>query len=197
MDLGFRIAVGILAVAVFLVRTPPQLRSLEATEKLRLEGKLNIASRTLAGLAGITLLVLYLVKPVWIDWAALPIPSPLRWLGAAVGAGGIAGLMWVHRGLGRNFSATLEVRAEQVLVTSGPYRWVRHPMYTTLFLIVSSFFLLSANWLIGAVWIGGLTAVVASRISNEDAAMEAKFGDSYRAWAARTGRLVPLIRRGA
>ena len=193
MDAEFRIALGILMAAVLLVRVPAHLRSFQPAEKRRLEGTLNIALRTLTALAGFALLLVYLSKPEWIAWAALPIPSALRWLGGAVGAGSIAGLIWIHSELGRNFSATLEIRADQVLVTSGPYRWVRHPMYAALFLIVFSFFLLSANWLIGAVWIGGFTAVVVSRLAKEEAAMESKFGDQYRAWAARTGRLLPRL----
>jgi protein-S-isoprenylcysteine O-methyltransferase Ste14 len=194
MDAGFRIALGILTAALVLVRTPPQLRAMHAAEKRQLESRWNIALRTLAGLAGLALLLVYLWRPEWIAWAALPIPDALRWLGAAIGAGGVAGLIWVHRELGRNFSATLEIHADQVRVTSGPYRWVRHPMYTTLFLIVFSFFLLSANWLMGAMWIGSFTAVVRSRIAKEDAAMESQFGERYRAWAERTGRLVPRLR---
>lgn len=194
-DAGFRLTVGLLAVAILLVRIPPQLRSFKRTERNQLEGKWNIALRALAGLSGVALLVLYIWKPGSIAWAALPIPAVLRGVGAATAAIGIAGLMWVHRELGQNFSATLEIRSDQILVTSGPYRWVRHPMYTAFLLIVFSFFLLTANWLIGAIWIGALTAVLVSRIGKEDAAMEATFGDQYRAWAQRTGRLVPPLGR--
>lgn len=194
-DTGFRLAVGLLAIAILLVRIPPQLRSFKRAERNQLEGKWNMALRALAGLSGMALLVLYLWKPGWIVWAALPIPVVLRWLGAVTAAMGIAGLMWVHRELGRNFSATLEIRANQILVTSGPYRRVRHPMYTAFLLIVFRFFLLTANWLIGAIWIGALTAVLVSRIGREDAAMEATFGDRYRAWAQRTGRLLPPLTR--
>jgi len=194
MDTSFRIALGALVVAILLVRTPPQLRSLETTERQRLESRWNIALRSVAGLVGIALLLAYLWKPRTIAWAALPIPGAIRWLGVAIGVSGIAGLMWVHRELGRNFSGTLEVQKDQVLVTSGPYHWVRHPMYTAMLLIVFSFFLVSANWLIGAVWIGSLAAVVMSRLRREDAAMEVRFGAQYRTWAAHTGRLLPRLR---
>jgi protein-S-isoprenylcysteine O-methyltransferase Ste14 len=193
-NLKFRVALGILTAAVLVIRTPRQTRSFDSGEKQRLEGKLNIALRSLAGLIGIALLIVYLVEPAWIGWAALPMPDWLRWLGAAFGATGVAGLLWVHRELGRNFSATLQIRSDQTLVTSGPYRWVRHPMYTTLYLIVLSFFLVSANWLIGVLWMGSFTAVVMTRLPHEDAALEAKFGDAYRAWAAHTGRLFPRLR---
>jgi len=175
------------------VRLPHQARSFAGGERRRLESRLNIFLRSIAGLAGLGLLIVYLLEPMWIEWAVLPLPDGLRWLGAASGGAGIAGLIWVHRELGPNFSATLEVRSDQSLVTSGPYRWVRHPMYTTLYLIVLSFFLVSANWLIGVLWIGTFTLIVLSRVAREDAAMEAKFGQAYRVWAAHTGRLLPRI----
>lgn len=137
---------------------------------------------------------MYLFQPTWIDWAGLRFPSGIRWLGAAIGAARIVGLVWVHHELGKNFSGTLQIGTDQTLVTSGSYRWIRHPMYTTLYLVVISFFLLSANWLIAAFWIVILTLVVMSRLSKEEAAMQAKFGDQYRDWAARTGRLFPRLR---
>jgi len=192
-EVKFHIALALLVAAVLAVRLPPQARSYAGGEKHRLESRLNIVLRSIAGLAGFALLIVYLVEPEWIGWAALPLPDGLRWLGVASGAAGIAGLIWVHRALGRNFSPTLEVRADQSLVTSGPYRWVRHPMYTTLCLIVVSFFLVSANWSIGALWIGSLTAVLVSRVAREETAMEAEFGQEYRVWAARTGRLWPRL----
>ncbi len=193
MDTQYRIAFGILAAATLLVRTLFQIRSLRTTEKLQLESRLNIGLRTLGGLTGLMLLLIYLWKPKWIAWASLPIPDALRWSGTAFGATGVVGLIWVHRELGRNFSGTLEIQADQVLVTSGPYQWVRHPMYTTLFLIIFSFFLLSANWLIGIMWIGGFAAVITSRVAKEDAALESKFGGQYHAWAARTGAFFPRL----
>jgi len=196
LDTPFRIALGILAAAVFAVRIPAQVRSFQPVEKRQLEGKLNLALRALAGFGGMALLIVYLAKPAWIAWAALPLPPAIRWIGGLTAVFAIALLAWVHRELGRNFSATLEIRSDQVLVTTGPYQWVRHPMYTAFILIVLSFFLLSANWLIGAIWIGSLAAVLLSRVSKEEAAMEATFGDRYRAWARQTGRLVPpLVRR--
>jgi protein-S-isoprenylcysteine O-methyltransferase Ste14 len=187
----FRVAIGILIAAALVVRIPRHVRSYESGEKQLLESKLNIAARSLAGLAGFALLIVYLVEPEWIGWAQLPMPNWMRWLGAVIGIAGIGGLIWVHRELGRNFSGTLQVRADQTLITSGPYRWVRHPMYTMMYLITISFFLLSANWGLGVIWIGGFTLVVISRLSKEDAAMEATFGDEYRTWASRTGRLLP------
>jgi len=62
MDISLRIALGALGVATLLVRAAPQLHSLDASERQRLESRLNIALRTVAGLVGIALLVAYLLR---------------------------------------------------------------------------------------------------------------------------------------
>ena len=78
---------------------------------------------------------------------------------------GIAVLALVHRAPGRNFAASLHLRTESHrLVTSGPYRWVRNPMYTSIYIILISFFLVSANWLIGLKWIAGYVALIISSV---------------------------------
>jgi len=195
MDLRFRVALALLVVALIAVRMPRQLAAKKGTsDERRVEGTLNVVLRSIAGLVGFMLLAVYLIMPQWLGRTGLGLPDVLRWFGVVVGVSGLGGLIWIHRELGRNFSGTLRTSADQSLVTSGPYHWVRHPMYTAFFLIVFSFFLISANWLLGAVWIGALSVVVASRMPKEDTAMEARFGDHYRLWAQSTGRFLPRLR---
>jgi protein-S-isoprenylcysteine O-methyltransferase Ste14 len=102
-------------------------------------------------------------------------------------------LVWVQRALGSNFSTTLHVREEHTLVTYGPYRWVRHPMYTVLYLFLIGVFLVTQNWFIGAGFLIPLTLIVAMRLDNEEAAMIEKFGDDYRQYMHRTGRFAPRV----
>jgi protein-S-isoprenylcysteine O-methyltransferase Ste14 len=105
-------------------------------------------------------------------------------------------LALVHRAPGRNFAASLHLRTEDHrLVTSGPYRWVRNPMYTSTYIILISFFLVSANWLIGLKWLAGYMALMISSVPGEETLMEQRFGDEYEARASRTGRFVQRIRK--
>ena len=69
---------------------------------------------------------------------------------------------------------------EQALITSGPYNFIRHPIYTAFLLLLGSTFLISANWLIGLAWIGMTTLEVMSRIGFEENLMIEYFGDQYR-----------------
>lgn len=193
-DAPFRVALGAVLAALAVVRTYYQVQARRSGPATQFESPLNIALRAIAGLAGFTILVLYLARPDWLASTALALPPWLRWLGAAGGVAGVLMLSWVHRELGRNFSGTLHLRAEHTLVTTGPYRRIRHPMYTAFFCVVLSFFLLSANGLIGAIFIGSLSAVIFSRVAKEEQVMSEKFGPQYQAWAAHTGRFLPRLR---
>ena len=145
------------------------------------------------GFLNIVPTVIYIVAPEQLSWAALPLPAGWRWVGVGMGLVGIFLLFWVHHTLGKNFSVPGVMKEKQSLITTGPYRWVRHPMYTALFLVTIVYFLISANWFIGVVWIGWIVGTVASMIRDEEAVLIEKFGDEYRAYVQRTGRFLPRI----
>ena len=140
----------------------------------------------------------YLAAPAWTRWASLPLPAWLRWAALGLTIPGFALLQWAQETLGRNWSAAhVELLKDHQLVRSGPYRWVRHPMYTSALLIHTSVLLLSANWLVGGLWLGTNAWQFASRIPIEEGLMVRQFGDEYRAYARTTGRLIPRIFRRA
>lgn len=123
----------------------------------------------------------------------LALPEPLRWAGAALGAMALALFAWTHHALGANWSARLLVREGAALVTTGPYRWVRHPMYTSVVLLSAALLLTSSNLAAAGGW-PVFAAVVLTRIGAEERLMREAFGETYRAYAARTGRLFPRLR---
>lgn len=127
------------------------------------ESKLNIALRAFIGSIFFLGVLFYIVRPQVLVWAELPLPQWLQWLGVVLGGISLPLLAWTQQALGSNFSPTLHVRQEHTLVTSGPYRYVRHPMYTALFLSMSAILLLTRNWLIGGIPLVGLCVIVLSR----------------------------------
>jgi protein-S-isoprenylcysteine O-methyltransferase Ste14 len=109
---------------------------------------------------------------------------------------GIAAVALLHCAPGRNFAASLLLRTEgHCLVTSGPYRWVHNPIYTSIYIILISFFLVSGNWVIGLKWLAGYMALTISSVPRDETLVEQQFGDECEAWAACTGRFVPRIRK--
>jgi protein-S-isoprenylcysteine O-methyltransferase Ste14 len=154
----FASALGAIQLAAFSLLIYGHWQNLQAGKIRWIEGKLSIALRKVAGLAGINLLWTYLIRPKEIVWASVPLPGLIRWFGVGAGAIGIAVVALVHRAPGRNSAASLHLRSRRPpLVTSGPYRWVSNPMYTSIYIILISFFLVSANWLIG--WPAGYMAL--------------------------------------
>jgi protein-S-isoprenylcysteine O-methyltransferase Ste14 len=147
----------------------------------------------LAGLIGAAGLLAYLIHPPWMAWSSLPLPRSLRWVG--VGLGVLAGMLmvWMFRSLGKNLTDTVVTRREHTLVTSGPYRWVRHPLYVALLLAVVANSLAAANWLL---LVAGMIAftLLAIRSRQEEANLVARFGDAYRDYQAATGAFFPRFR---
>jgi len=138
---------------------------------------------------------LYLLAPQVLQWAALPLFLWLRWTGLGIALLSLAMFVWVHQHLGSNFSMELRIVDGQTLTVSGPYRWMRHPMYTAFIILHVAAFLITANWFIGVTWTGGLIAILALRVKREEAMMLQRFGDEYNRYMRQTGRLLPSLRR--
>lgn len=164
----------------------------ENTLKKREEG---LASKLagLLGMLGFASIVAYVINPAWLAWASLPLPIWIRSSGTGAALLGFALLQWAQHTLGKNWSDTPRMIQEQSLVTAGPYRLIRHPIYTAFLLILSSLFLITANWVIGFAWIGMTVLEVASRIRFEEDLMLEYFGDSYRDYMRTTGQLIPRL----
>jgi protein-S-isoprenylcysteine O-methyltransferase Ste14 len=115
------------------------------------------------------------------------------WLGAAVFVFSLWLFDRTHKDLGRNWSVTLEVREQHVLVTRGVYSRVRHPMYSAFWLWAIAQALLLPNWIAGFSGIVGFGTLFFLRLKQEEAMMLETFGEEYRAYMARSSRVVPGI----
>lgn len=117
----------------------------------------------------------------------------IAWLGLAP----LVTALWLfrrsHADLGRNWSISLEVRDQHALVQSGVYRRIRHPMYSSFFLLGVAQMLLLPNWLAGLAGVAGAAALFVFRVRREERMMLESFGEEYRAYMGRTKRIVPWI----
>ncbi len=161
-------------------------------EKLdrRQEGLFILVTLRLVGVAGMAGLIAYLINPACLAWAAVPLLVWLRWTG--VGLAVIAGwlLVWMFRTLGRNLTDTVVTRKQHTLVTTGPYRWVRHPFYSSAALLILGNSFAAANWFF---FVAGclMLLLLVIRTRKEEQNLIARFGDEYRNYMQRTGRFVP------
>ena len=122
-----------------------------------------------------------------------PFVPAVAWLGGAT----MMTALWVfrrsHVDLGRNWSISLEVREQHVLVKTGVYRLIRHPMYSSFFLLGVAQMMLLPNWFAGLAGIAGAGILFAFRVRREEHMMLESFGDDYRAYMAHTKRIVPWV----
>ena len=136
--------------------------------------------------------LVYLINPAWMAWSKLGLPEGVRWLGVVLGILCTAGIYWLFSSIGSGITPTSATRKEHKLVTSGPYRWVRHPLYTVGTSLFIALGLIADNWFI--ILLGMLAFVaMASRAPKEEANLIEKFGDEYREYMKRTGRYFPKL----
>jgi protein-S-isoprenylcysteine O-methyltransferase Ste14 len=191
----FRVILPVLILAFMAHRgyyVKKHTRPEDATLKKRDEDILSKLAGLL-GIAGFVSTIAFVINSGWVAWANLPPPGWVRWTGFTIVLIGFALLQWAQTTLGRSWSDTPRMMKEQVLVTNGPYRVIRHPIYTAFFLILGSTFFISANWLVGISWISMTLLEIFSRINFEENLMLEYFGDRYREYMKRTGRLLPKL----
>ncbi|TCO65954.1 methyltransferase family protein [Actinocrispum wychmicini] len=130
-------------------------------------------------------------------WRVVPAtavqPTVAAWVGLGILACGVALRVWSFRTLGRYFTYSVQTSDDQPVISTGPYRVVRHPSYVGLLLVVVGTGMSVANWLS----IISLTAIMLSalvyRVVVEDRVLLRELGQRYRDYAATHKRLIPFI----
>ena len=190
----FRVALGIVILLTTFVTGFHRFRASQSGEQIsrKDEGMLFAFVLRSVGLILFVVTIAYLVAPASVQWAMITIPPPLRWIGAVTGLLSSILMYWTLSSLGKNLTDTVVTRANATLVTDGPYRWVRHPFYSTTALVMVSVTLLTANWLIGLGCLVVL-AMLAIRTPKEERALVKRFGQPYIDYMDRTDRFFPRI----
>ena len=115
----------------------------------------------------------------------------LRLLGIIIGVFSLWLFYIVHKILGRNWSPILEIRQGHTLIKDGPYKRIRHPMYTQVWLWVIAQFLICSNWIPGLAGIISWSILYFIRVPREEKLMEQQFGREYIQYKKETGRIIP------
>lgn len=195
-EVTFRIALGVMLVALAGIGLPHRLRADRAGGSVSRQGDPRWFWVGMASVGPPVPLVCaaFLIDPRWVDFAGVELPPAVRLLGIPVGALGLGLFAWMFRHLGLNVTSTSLPRADATLVTSGPYRWVRHPMYTSALILLGATALLTANWVV-AVFGGASCFLLIARSRIEEVRLVEKFGDAYRTYQRGTGKLFPRVFR--
>lgn len=121
----------------------------------------------------------------------LPQTVVLRTVAIVLCGAGIGFAIWARVHLGRNWSSAPALKEDHELVTTGPYRFVRHPIYTGLLFAILGSVLIS-----GAVWFimfFAICAVFVNRVYDEERLMLKTFPQEYPAYMKRTKALIPFL----
>jgi protein-S-isoprenylcysteine O-methyltransferase Ste14 len=140
--------------------------------------------------------LVYLLNPLWMAWSKIGLPDWVRWLGVGIGIVCTIMIYWLFSSIGSGITPTSATRKQHKLVTSGPYRWVRHPLYTVGSSMFISFGMMADNWFIAALGVLAFIAM-AIRTPKEEANLIEKFGDEYREYMKHTGRYLPKLGGGS
>ncbi|MGD8868008.1 MAG: isoprenylcysteine carboxylmethyltransferase family protein [Gemmatimonadales bacterium] len=146
---------------------------------------------TIVAYAGI---LAYVLDPAALSWSRVPLPDEVQVLGIALAIVGLVVMCWAFRHLGHNLLASSRSDTEHTLITTGPYRWVRHPLYSAWALLFLGYGLITASWVAMSAAAAAFVAV-ARRTAGEESSLISRFGETYSEYAARTGRFFPHPKR--
>lgn len=188
------LAFALLAIGWAVTRVIYQMQYRHTHRQLVLEKAAQREQRVVwtVGITVIPVSLVWLATP-WIDFAQMPWPIWTTVAGMATGVMALALFVWTHRALRANWSPVLQIRSGHELVTSGPYRWLAHPMYSAMTLGVVSNVCLTANYVLAVLQVAGLAILLVVRLRDEEKMMEYQFGGAYRQFLETRWRLVPLI----
>jgi len=128
-------------------------------------------------------------------WAAMPLGARRAAVacGEALIVGGVALRVWAMLTLDRFFTFVVTISDDHRVVSTGPYRVIRHPGYAGALLALAGFGVALANWLSVLVLVAVPVAAFAVRIRAEEKALRSALGREYQEYASRTDGLIPGV----
>ena len=194
VELFFRVILLILWLIFFLSLTVVNYsaKGFSPKQTTTHEGRLRVTALVLAVVYfGGTLF--YVLLPSWIMFLSIPLPDWFRLIMVGVAVLGLSFVFWGYWALGKNWAPSVSgVRRDTVLVTTGLYGFVRHPIYLGIFISLSALALMAANLLVLLPTLALLVVLYAS-IDEEEAILIGRFGNEYREYKKRTPRFIPKL----
>jgi len=143
-------------------------------------------------LAGVLLGVPPLPNGGWLFERFIPRSAVGFWIGVLLTAAGLGFSSWARTHLGRNWSGTVTVKHDHELIQSGPYRLVRHPIYSGILLAIIGTALVRGQWR-GLVALAIVMAALWRKLRLEERWMSERFGEQYLRYRARTAAVIPFL----
>lgn len=113
-------------------------------------------------------------------------------LGVVLTFAGLLFCVWARFVLAGNWSDFVQVKHDHELVVEGPYRWVRHPIYTGILMMLAGTALAVGEWR-AVLAVAIAAAAFGHKLRLEEAVMRQEFGEAYTRYADRTRALIPFV----
>ena len=123
----------------------------------------------------------------------VPFSIAVYWTGVIMFLCGSALRWWSIIHLGRFFTVNVAIAKDHRVVDNGPYRLVRHPSYSGVFIAFIGLGLLLCNWLAAVVLVVPVVGMFMWRMHVEEHALLAALGEHYAAYMRRTKRIIPFV----
>jgi protein-S-isoprenylcysteine O-methyltransferase Ste14 len=151
------------------------------------EGKTTFILRVISGMLFLAFLILYSIYPPFMDRIHFDFPVWLRWAGTLLAFVGVAFWIYTQNVLDKYWSPQLQIQKEHKLITTGPYKVIRHPIYTAMFIWVIGLAFFTAN-MIFALFALLTIFLLILRVPKEEKMMTDQFGDEYKKYMQSTRR---------
>src|SRR5467141_2613307 len=128
----------------------------------------------------------------WLGARFVPAQPAVEWIGVLLTAAGVAIAFWARWHLGTNWSGVVTLKEDHELIRTGPYRAIRHPIYTGILLAL-------LGTIVAAGAVRGLLALAIARVSfywkarREESFLKQEFGERFGMHAKETGMFLPKI----
>ena len=180
-------------IAFSFIRSPHHIRRYKRTKNITLKRVSKEKLLVFFVFLGMIILPLTHIITRWLNYFGMNLLDWSRWIGAAFLTLSLILLWWVHETLGENWSPLLEIREEHTLITKGPYKYIRHPMYAFFWIWAVGQWLILSNWLVGITGLLPWALLYFVRVDAEERMMIKTFGEEYKNYMKITGRVFPRL----
>lgn len=187
--------INIIYMVLYIIAAIGRAPYAHKVRKMKAESSVHKVREYSLLLLSLPMMVLPLIY-IFSDWLTpynINLHLPIR----IIGGFGFAYAVYLHNAchsaLGTNWSPILEIKKEQSLITGGPYKYIRHPMYSAFLLWSLSQGIFLSNWLILTTGFAGFLIIYLVRVPDEEKMMKEKFGKEYTHYMKKTGKIFPKL----
>ena len=196
VEFVFRMIILGVLVLTFIISGSHRKQARESGEiiKRQQEGWVILFLRMAFGFSLLGVLLLNIFYPKILTRAKFELNFFIQVAGVVLAISCVPLIWWVFRSIGSNISETVLIKKNHELVTIGPYRWIRHPLYSSTLLLLFSISITFRDWILLGSFLACLIAFRLLVIPAEEKQLLEAFGEDYECYQSRTGTMLPWIR---